>query len=410
MNTKILVVNAGSSSLKFSLYEMPNGKELINGNVEKIGMKDSFCSLKINGEKIKHNWYVKDHGDAGEVMLKELIDNHVIINLDEISSIGHRILHGGEYFSESVIIDNDVLDKIIELTKLGPLHHPGQICAIKKMMELLPNTVNVAVFDTAFHQTMPKENYIYAVPYDWYLKNGVRKYGFHGTSHRYITSVMKNKLGKENVNLISCHLGGGASIACIENSKCLDTTMGLTPLDGLVMGTRSGSIDPSIITYMMQETGKSAEEIVNDLNKNSGLFGICGKSDFRDVERLISEGNENAILAFNKFRDAIIKYIAYYHVLLDGNIDAIIFTAGIGENAISVRKGVLDKLSNVLGIKLDENENSNIATFKDKQEGLITTSDSKIPVYVIPTNEELMILNDTYDLVYKDIKSLCLKK
>ena len=283
MNTKSLIINAGSSSLKFSLYEMPEKKELINGNVEKIGLEDSFVTLKLNGEKIKHKFVVKDHSDAAMVMIKELIDNKVIENINDINDIGHRILHGGEFYADSVVIDEEVLNNIVYLTKLGPLHHPGEIAVIKKMMELLPNTPNVAVFDTAFHQTMPKESYIYAVPYEWYTKYGVRKYGFHGTSHKYITSVMQEKLNKEDVNIISCHLGSGASIACIKDGKVYDTTMGITPLDGIIMGTRSGSIDPSIITYMMQESGKTAYEVIDDLNKKSGLLGICSKSDFRDV-------------------------------------------------------------------------------------------------------------------------------
>ena len=288
MNTKSLIINAGSSSLKFSLYEMPEKKELINGNVEKIGLEDSFVTLKLNGEKIKHKFVVKDHSEAAMVMIKELIDNKVIENINDINDIGHRILHGGEFYADSVVIDEEVLNNIVYLTKLGPLHHPGEIAVIKKMKELLPNTPNVAVFDTAFHQTMPKESYIYAVPYEWYTKYGVRKYGFHGTSHKYITSVMQEKLNKEDVNIISCHLGSGASIACIKDGKVYDTTMGITPLDGIIMGTRSGSIDPSIITYMMQESGKTAYEVIDDLNKKSGLLGICSKSDFRDVEALKS--------------------------------------------------------------------------------------------------------------------------
>ena len=408
MNTKSLIINAGSSSLKFSLYEMPEKKELINGNVEKIGLDDSFVTLKLNGKKITHNYTVKNHSDAALVMIKELIDNQVIKNINEINDIGHRILHGGEFYANSVVIDEEVLNNISYLTKLGPLHHVGQIAVIKKMQELLPNTPNVAVFDTAFHQTMPKENYIYAVPYEWYTKYGVRKYGFHGTSHKYITSVMQEKLNKENVNIISCHLGGGASVACIKDSKTFDTTMGITPLDGIVMGTRSGSIDPSIITYMMQETGKSAYEIIDDLNKKSGLAGICSKSDFRDVEDLISKNDENAILAFKKFRDSVAHAIANYYVDLDANVDAIIFTAGIGENVESIRAAVINMLAKSLHLELDKVENSKIAKFKEKHEGIITTSNSSIPVYVIPTDEESMILNDTYELVHS--KELKLKK
>ena len=408
MNTKSLIINAGSSSLKFSLYEMPEKKELINGNVEKIGLEDSFVTLKLNGEKIKHNFVVKDHSDAAMVMIKELIDNKVIENINDINDIGHRILHGGEFYADSVVIDEEVLNNIVYLTKLGPLHHPGEIAVIKKMKELLPNTPNVAVFDTAFHQTMPKESYIYAVPYEWYTKYGVRKYGFHGTSHKYITSVMQEKLNKEDVNIVSCHLGSGASIACIKDGKVYDTTMGITPLDGIIMGTRSGSIDPSIITYMMQESGKTAYEVIDDLNKKSGLLGICSKSDFRDVEDLISKNDQNAMLAFKKFRNSVAHAIANYYVDLDANVDAIIFTAGIGENVESIRAAIINMLAKSLHLELDKIENSKIAKFKEKHEGIITTSNSSIPVYVIPTDEESMILNDTYELA--NSKKLSFKK
>ena len=410
MKEKILIVNSGSSSLKFSLYEMPEKKELINGNIEKIGLDDSFCTLKINGEKMIHKYLVKDHVSATKVMLKELLDNKVINNLNEIRNVGHRILHGGEIYSSSVVIDDEVIENIKKLTKLGPLHHPAELSVILTLKDIIPNINNVAVFDTAFHQTMPVENYLYATPYSWYENNGVRKYGFHGTSHKYITGVMQEKLHKKDINIISCHLGSGASIACIKDGKCYDTSMGLTPLDGLVMGTRSGSIDPSIITYMMSETNKTAEEIINDLNKKSGLYGMCGKSDFRDVLNLIDQNDRRAKIAYTKFRNAVVRYIAEYYVELDGNVDAIVFTAGIGENVMNIRKSIIDKLSHPLHLELDEKENESIAKFKNKQEGKITTDNSSIPVYVVPTDEEVMILNDTYDLTREKNKELCLVK
>ena len=410
MKEKILIVNSGSSSLKFSLYEMPEKKELINGNIEKIGLDDSFCTLKINGEKMIHKYLVKDHVSATKVMLKELLDNKVINSLNEIKNVGHRILHGGEIYSSSVVIDDEVIENIKKLTKLGPLHHPAELSVILTLKDIIPNINNVAVFDTAFHQTMPVENYLYATPYSWYENNGVRKYGFHGTSHKYITGVMQEKLHKKDINIISCHLGSGASIACIKDGKCYDTSMGLTPLDGLVMGTRSGSIDPSIITYMMSETNKSAEEIINDLNKKSGLYGMCGKSDFRDVLNLIEQNDKRAKIAYTKFRNAVVRYIAEYYVELDGNVDAIVFTAGIGENVMNIRKSIIDKLSHPLHLELDEKENESIAKFKNKQEGKITTDNSSIPVYVVPTDEEVMILNDTYDLTREKNKELCLVK
>ena len=410
MKEKILIVNSGSSSLKFSLYEMPEKKELINGNIEKIGLDDSFCTLKINGEKMIHKYLVKDHVSATKVMLKELLDNKVINSLNEIKNVGHRILHGGEIYSSSVVIDDEVIENIKKLTKLGPLHHPAELSVILTLKDIIPNINNVAVFDTAFHQTMPVENYLYATPYSLYENNGVRKYGFHGTSHKYITGVMQEKLHKKDINIISCHLGSGASIACIKDGKCYDTSMGLTPLDGLVMGTRSGSIDPSIITYMMSETNKTAEEIINDLNKKSGLYGMCGKSDFRDVLNLIDQNDRRAKIAYTKFRNAVVRYIAEYYVELDGNVDAIVFTAGIGENVMNIRKSIIDKLSHPLHLELDEKENESIAKFKNKQEGKITTDNSSIPVYVVPTDEEVMILNDTYDLTREKNKELCLVK
>ncbi len=410
MKEKILIVNAGSSSLKFSIYEMPGKKELINGIVEKIGLEDSFCSLKFNDQKLTHKHFVKDHMEATKLMLNELLESKVINDLNEIKNVGHRILHGGEFYSSSVIIDDEVLKNILELTKLGPLHHPAELSVILTLKGVIPNINNVAVFDTAFHQTMPKENYLYAVPYEWYENNGVRKYGFHGTSHKYITGVMQNKLNKKDINIISCHLGNGASIACIKNGICYDTTMGLTPLDGIIMGSRSGSIDPSIIPYMMTETNKTVEEIVNDLNKKSGLVGICGKGDFRDLLNLIDQNDEKAKIAFTKFKDSVVKYIAEYYVELDGNVDAIVFTAGVGENVISMRKSIINKLARPLRLELDEKENDSIAKFKDKHEGRITTNKSSIPVYVIPTNEEVMILNDTYNLTREKNKKLNLVK
>ena len=395
---KILCVNAGSSSLKFQLYEMPEEKVLISGYIEKIGMPDCFWNVKINGEKIRSEKYLKNHTEAVEVLIDELFKNKVVESLDEIKGVGHRVLHGGEKYSDSVVITDEVVKDIEDLTKLGPLHHPGNLAGIRAMREALPNVVNVAVFDTAFHQTMPKENYIYPVPYEWYTKYGVRKYGFHGTSHKYITGEMKKRLGKENVNLIICHVGSGASIACIKDGKCYDTTMGLTPLDGLMMGTRSGAIDPSILKYVMQESGETIDEITDDLNKKSGFYGVCGAADCRDVEHLAEEGNENAILALNMYANRIAKYIVDYYLELEGKVDSIVFTAGVLENGSAMRKMVMDRLK-VLGVTLDEELNDKIASFKDLHEGIISDGDSKITVMVLPTNEEIMIVKDTFNKV-----------
>ena len=395
---KILCVNAGSSSLKFQLYEMPEEKVLISGYIEKIGMPDCFWNVKINGEKIRSEKYLKNHTEAVEVLIEELFKNKVVESLDEIKGVGHRVLHGGEKYADSVVITDEVVKDIEDLTKLGPLHHPGNLAGINAMRKALPGVVNVAVFDTAFHQTMPKENFIYPVPYEWYTKYGVRKYGFHGTSHKYITGEMKKRLGKENVNLIICHVGSGASIACVKDGKCYDTTMGLTPLDGLMMGTRSGAIDPSILKYVMQEWGETIDEITDDLNKKSGFYGVCGAADCRDVEHLAEEGNENAILALNMYANRIAKYIMDYYLELEGKVDTIVFTAGVLENGSTMRKMVMDRLK-VLGITLDEELNNKIAGFKELHEGIISDGDSKIAVMVLPTNEEIMIVKDTFNKV-----------
>ena len=398
MNGKYLVINCGSSSLKFSLYEMPLEILLINGYVEKIGHSDSFLTIKINGNKIRSNKYIKDHNEAVMVMIEELIKNKVIESLSSIKGVGHRVLHGGEKYRDSVIITSDVLKNIVELTKLGPLHHPGEIAGIRAMEINLPGIRQVAVFDTAFHQSMPKENFLYAVPYEWYEKYGVRKYGFHGTSHRYITELLQEKFCLKKINLIICHIGSGASISCIRDGVCIDTTMGLTPLDGLIMGTRCGSIDASIIKYMMDETGMNISLIDNILNKKSGLLGICGKNDFRDVMELKNNNNEFGVLAYKMFMNSIIRYISEYYFMLDGKVDAIVFTAGVLENNALLRGDIINKIGGVLGSNLN-NEANNSLESGNLNMTLITTEDSKVPVYVASTDEELMIVRDTYKLI-----------
>lgn len=410
MQEKYLVINAGSSSLKFSLYEMPEANEIVNGYVEKIGKEDSFYTLKYGSEKLRKEALINNHTDAVEMMVKELLDNNFITSIDEIKGIGHRVLHGGEFYSDSVVIDADVLNNIKSLTKLGPLHHPGEIAGIESMMQVLPDVPQVAVFDTAFHQTMPKENYLYAVPYNWYEENGVRKYGFHGTSHKYITGEMKKHFNKENVNLIICHIGSGASISCIKDGACYDTTMGLTPLDGLIMGTRSGAIDPSIIEYICQERNLTVQEVTKILNNQSGLLGLSGKNDFRDLTDLANDGNAQAKVTIKMLENSIIKYIAQYYFELNGNIDALVFTAGIGENAMVLRQDIVSAISNAMSIKLDEQANNSIAKFKDKQSGVISTPDSKFEVLVVPTNEEYMILKDTLELSKLSREGLVLKR
>ena len=397
---KFLCVNAGSSSLKFQLFEMPEEKVIISGYIEKIGLEDSFWNTKVNGEKIKGAKYLKNHDEAVAVLLDELIRHKAVESLDEIKGVGHRVVHGGEKYSDSVIITDEVIESIKELTKLVPLHHPGNLAGIEALKAVLPEVPMVAVYDTAFHQTMPEKNYMYPVPYEWYVKYGVRKYGFHGSSHKYITTVMKEKLGKEDVNLIICHIGSGASIAAVKDGKGFDTTMGLTPLDGLMMGTRSGAIDPSILEYVCKESEMTVAEVTNALNKKSGLAGISGLSDCRDVETAAGNGDEKAQLALTMYHERVAKYIADYFIELDGKVDAIVFTAGVGENGWEAREAILNKVA-PLGIVIDKEKNASIAGFKEVHEGVITAKDSKIEAWVVPTNEELMIIKDTYAIVNK---------
>ena len=396
---KILTVNAGSSSLKFNMIELPEQVELISGNFEKIGLSGGIYSIKINGAKTKKEADMRDHKDAIELLIKELFDNHIIESLDEIDGIGHRLVHGGDKYASSVIIDDDVIHTVGELASLAPLHNPANILGVEAFKEALPNVPMVGVFDTAFHQTMEEEQYLYSVPLSWYKDYQIRKYGFHGTSHKYITKVMQEKLGKENINLISCHIGSGASICAIKNGKSFDTTMGFTPNAGLIMGTRSGDIDYSVIPYYIEKTGASLNEVDTILNKKSGLLGLSGQfSDHRDIETAMAEGDHVAILANNMYINRIVDYIAKYYVELNGEVDAIVFTAGLGENAREFREEIINKLSS-LGIHIDHEKNMQIASYLDLNEGIISSPDSKVAVYVEPTNEELMIALDTYDLI-----------
>lgn len=389
---KILSVNAGSSSLKFTAYEMPEEEVLISGVFERIGMDDSFYTIKFNGEKVKKEVELKDHKVAFEILMEELKDNGVVKSYDEIKGIGHRVAQGGSYFDKTVVIDEEVISQIDELSAIAPLHNPPAIVGIRAAMAVVPKAVMTAVFDTAFHQTMEEETYLYALPYEWSLDYKIRKYGFHGTSHKYVASRMNEILGRYNTKLITCHIGNGASISAINEGRCVDTSMGLTPNAGLIMGTRCGDIDATIVPYMMSKLKLSAKEMDEVLNKKSGLLGISGESsDSRDIEEGINRGNERCILAQKMYVRRIIDYIAKYYVLL-GGCDAIVFTAGVGENSIHTRREILDGLK-VLGIEIDEDAN-NIRG----EERLITTEESKIPCYVIPTDEEVMIARDTYDL------------
>ncbi|MCI5521456.1 MAG: acetate kinase [Tenericutes bacterium] len=394
---KILSVNCGSSSLKFQAYEMPEETVLISGYFEKIGLEDSFYTLKLNGEKIKKVVSVKDHAVAAEILIKELLENNIVSDLAEIKGVGHRLVHGGDKYADSVVIDEDVIATVTELSPLAPLHNPANLIGVKAMMKAIPNAIHTAVFDTAFHQTMPEVNYLYSVPYSWYRDYKIRKYGFHGTSHKYITNVMQEKLGTKDVNLIIAHIGSGGSLTAVKNGKSYDTTMGFGPNAGITMGTRCGDIDYSTILYAMKKTGMTFEEIDSILNKKSGLLGISEKySDHRDIEAGIDSGDKQCKLADKVYIDRIVKYISEYYVELEGKVDAIVLTAGTGENARDVRKDIIDKL-NCLGIYLDRDKNSKIASFLDVKEGLISTADSKVPVYVIPTDEEVVIARDAYN-------------
>ena len=389
---KILSVNAGSSSLKFTLFDMPEEKELISGVFERIGIENSFYTIKLNGEKIKKETELKDHKAAFELLVKELIDNKIVDSLDEIAGIGHRIVQGGSYFDKTVLATEDNISIVEKLSSLAPLHNPAAVVGIRAAQSVFPNATQTLVFDTAFHQTLEEEVYLYPVPYEWYTKYAVRRYGAHGTSHKYVSMRANEILDNEDARLITCHIGNGASISAVKAGKCVETSMGLTPNAGLMMGTRCGDIDATILPYIMEETGMSAKEMDTALNKQSGLLGISGvSSDSRDIEDGINNGDERCILAQKMYVKRIVDFIAKYYVEL-GGCDAIIFTAGVGENSISTRMEVMEKLA-CLGVKPDE-ERNNVRG----KEALISADNSKIPVYVIPTNEELMIATDTYNL------------
>ncbi len=389
---KILTVNAGSSSLKFTLFEMPEEKAIASGLFEKIGLNGSSYTIKYNGEKITKEYDLKDHSVAVKKLMDELIALGIIYSLDEIEGVGHRILHGAQEFSEPTVLNMDVVQAISKYNELGPLHNPANLMGATSFIEALPNVINVGVFDTAFHQTMDEEEFLYPVPYEWYQDYGIRKYGFHGTSHKYIWKFMSEVLGS-SAKIISCHIGNGGSLCAIKGGKVVDTTMGFTPLAGIMMGSRSGDIDPSIIPFIMKKLNKSADEIITMLNKNSGLLGVSGvSSDSRDVEAGANEGNERCLLAERMYAQKIANFIAMYNNLLDG-ADAIVFTAGVGENSINMRKMIIERIHS-LGVMVNDELNKVRGEFRK-----ISTDESKIALYVVPTNEELMIAMDTYNII-----------
>lgn len=390
---KVLVINCGSSSLKYQLFDMTDESVLCKGLVERIGIEGSKLTHKVNGEKLVVEEPMKDHTEAINHVFDALLDEKygVIKSLDEVSAIGHRVLHGGDKLTESCIIDDKVKDKIREFIKFGPLHNPANLMGIEACEKLAPGKKNIAVFDTAFHQTMPAKTFMYAIPYEYYEDYRLRKFGFHGTSHRYITLRTQQLLDKEDINIITVHLGNGSSIAAVKDGKCYDTSMGLTPLEGLLMGTRSGDLDPTVMTFLMNEKGYSADEMNQILNKKSGVLGVAGiSSDFRDLEEEAEKGNDRAQLALDMFIERVKRYIGGYMAEL-GHVDAICFAGGIGENSSSMRKDILNTFEE-LGVKLDLEKNNT------REEALISADDSKVKVYVVPTNEELMIARDTLDL------------
>lgn len=390
---KIISINAGSSSLKFSLFDMDDESVIASGLFERIGIEGSNYTIKFNGEKISQEVNLSTHVDAVNILLDKLTDLNIISSLEEIHGVGHRIVQGKDIFTESVLINDDIMEKLDAIKGFAPLHNPANMLGIEAFRKVLPNVPMVAVFDTAFHQTMDKSTFLYPVPYSWYENYGVRKYGAHGTSHRYIAQTVKQLLGKEDFRLISCHVGNGGSITAIKDGKCVDTSMGFTPLAGIMMGTRSGDIDPSIIPYIMEQEGKNASEVIDDLNKRSGLYGMSEySSDMRDILKKCDEQDEKAIVARDKYVRRVVDYIAQYYVLL-GGADVIVFTAGVGENSIPVRRQICEELA-CLGVKIDLDKNNTRGEIVK-----ISTDDSSIAVYVIPTDEELMIARDTLYLI-----------
>lgn len=389
---KIISINAGSSSLKFSLINMNNESVIASGVFERIGI-DGRYTIKFNGEKYKEDVSLKTHIDAVNILLEKLISLKIVNSLDEIEGVGHRVVQGKDIFDKSVIVDDDVMKKLESIKHFAPLHNPANMLGIEAFRKAMPNVLNTVVFDTAFHQTMDPVEYMYPVPYEWYEKYGIRKYGAHGTSHRYITETITDILKTDQFKLISCHIGNGASITAVKDGKCVDTSMGFTPLAGVMMGTRSGDVDPSILPPVMEAENKDINDIINDLNKNSGVLGLSGiSSDMRDLEDAYNENDPKAILTMKKYVRRITDYIAQYYVLL-GGADVIAFTAGVGENSPLIRKMVCDNLA-CLGVSIDEEKNN----IRGKQ-AEISTNNSKIKVYVIPTDEELMIARDTLELI-----------
>lgn len=396
---KILVLNCGSSSLKYQLINMETDEVMASGKYERIGEKEAFITHKVNGQKIVIEHTAMNHEEAVDFTLKQLVNPEykVIDSLDEINAIGHRLVHGGEKISESVVIDDNVVNVLKECIDLAPLHNPAGIIGIEACQKVMPGKPMVGVFDTAFHQTMPKERYLYPINYEYYEKYGIRKYGFHGTSHMYVSNRLAEIENKDikDMKIVTCHLGQGSSICAVEGGKSVDTSMGLTPLAGIPMVTRSGDLDPSVVTFLMKKENLTPEEIENKLNKESGVQGMSGLApDFREIEAESVNGNERADIAMKSFKYAVASFIAKYAVAMNG-VDAIVFTGGVGENQIKIREGICNQLT-FMGVEIDPEKN-NIRS----EEKLVSKDSSKVKVYVIPTNEELMIAKETERLIKK---------
>ncbi len=391
---KVLVLNSGSSSLKYQVIDMETEKTLVKGNFERIGQPKSFVTHKVNGQKHIFEREARNHEEAIEFVLDRLTNEHygVLKSLDELAGIGHRVVHGGEKFSSPVLINDDVIEEIRKCSDLAPLHNPAAVLGMEACKKVVPNMKMVAVFDTAFHQTLPKERYIYPIPYEYYEKYGVRKYGFHGTSHQYVAERVAHLLNKDvkDLKIVNCHLGQGASVCAIQSGKSVETSMGLTPLGGVVMGTRSGDLDPSVVTYMMSKENLTPEEIESILNKEAGAYGISRVSmDFRDIEAEAASGGHHAKLALKIFHNTVTAYIVKCIVAM-GGIDVLTFTAGVGEKGQDSREAICDDLK-IFGIELDKEKNQKIKGLEAK----ISNENSNVLVYVVPTNEELMIAKET---------------
>ncbi len=394
--TKVIAVNAGSSSLKFQLFEMPEEKVITSGIVERIGLDEGIFTIKYNGEKKTEKCPIENHAIAVDMLLKALVNEGVVKELSEIQAVGHRIVHGGEYFNDSAVVDEDVVKKVEELCELAPLHNPAHLIGYRAFKEALPEVGHVFTFDTAFHQTLSAENYLYPLPYEYYTDLKVRRYGAHGTSHKYVSEQAREMIGNpEHSKIIVCHLGNGASLSAVKDGKCIDTSMGFTPLAGVMMGTRTGDVDPSVMPYLCNKLGMDVNDMLDVYNKKSGMLGVSGiSSDSRDIEDAYYQNDERAIRTSTLYSRIVAKFIGSYYVEL-GGCDAIAFTAGVGENAAYLRKLIAEDIHDALGVTLNDELNA----VRSSENRVISTDDSKIKVMVIPTNEEVMIARDTVRLL-----------